>query len=265
MAKPSAADGPDPFPADAVGEVAERDLPGNADQADEAQRPRRDGRAEADLHQVLGLVHLHRVPGVEGRRNSRARSTRTARVRMARPSVQSTAAQAGSTTLDGGGAAERSARHRRPGRSPMSSGRLRSSRLIGASTTSSSVPMAMQAARQPAPSITVCTQGSSDDGADADAGEGDADRQPAPAHEPVGQEQRLAGVAEAHAAAADQHAERQIEMPGLVRQRRQQQPGRHQADAELHHHARADPVHHAAEHRAQDRRHHEAERERARR
>ena len=41
MAKPSAADGPDPFAADAVGEVAERDLPGNAGQADEAQRPGR--------------------------------------------------------------------------------------------------------------------------------------------------------------------------------------------------------------------------------
>jgi hypothetical protein len=52
-------------------------------------------------------------------------------------------------------------------------------------------------------------------------------------------------------------------MPRLAGQRRQQQPYRHQADAELHHRARADPVHHAAEHRAQDRRDHEAEGERA--
>ena len=43
----------------------------------------------------------------------------------------------------------------------MSSGRLRNSRFMGASTTSSSVPMAKQAARQPASSITICTQGNS--------------------------------------------------------------------------------------------------------
>ena len=80
---------------------------------------------------------------------------------MARPSVQSTAAQAWLTTFDGGGAAELLGAASPSGRSPMSSGRLRSSRLMGASTTSSRVPMAMQAARQPAPSITSCTQGSS--------------------------------------------------------------------------------------------------------
>ena len=36
------------------------------------------------------------------------------------------------------------------------------------------------------------------------------------------------GVAEADAAAADQDAERQLEMPGLVRQGGEQQPGPHQ-------------------------------------
>src|SRR6185295_19197668 len=59
------ADRPYPLAADAVGEMAERDLPGNGDQADEAERPGGELAAEADLDHVLGLVHLHRVPGEE--------------------------------------------------------------------------------------------------------------------------------------------------------------------------------------------------------
>ena len=47
------------------------------------------------------------------------------------------------------------------GRRPMSSGRLRSNRSIGASTISTISPIAVQAARQPVCSITYCTQGSS--------------------------------------------------------------------------------------------------------
>ena len=78
---------------------------------------------------------------------------------MARRSVQSTAAQASLTTFDGCGAAELLGAASPSGSSPESSGRLRSSRLIGARTTSSKAPMAMQAARQPASSMTSCTQG----------------------------------------------------------------------------------------------------------
>ena len=47
------------------------------------------------------------------------------------------------------------------------------------------------------------------DRADADAGECDADREPAPPHEPVRNELRLHAVAEEIAADADQHAERE--------------------------------------------------------
>ena len=43
----------------------------------------------------------------------------------------------------------------------MSSGRLRSRRLIGASTISTIRPIAVQAVRQPVCSIMCCTQGSS--------------------------------------------------------------------------------------------------------
>ena len=47
------------------------------------------------------------------------------------------------------------------GSKPMSSGRLRSSRLIGASTISTISPIVVQAVRQPLCSIAYCTQGSS--------------------------------------------------------------------------------------------------------
>ena len=80
---------------------------------------------------------------------------------MARPSVQSTAAQAGSTTLDGWVDADAIGAASPSGRNPMSSGRLRSSRLIGASTMSTKRPMVQHAVRQPALSMTSCTAGSS--------------------------------------------------------------------------------------------------------
>ena len=46
------------------------------------------------------------------------------------------------------------------GSSPISSGRLRSNRLIGASTTRIMMPIAVQAVRQPVCSIISCTHGS---------------------------------------------------------------------------------------------------------
>ena len=100
--------------------------------------------------------------------------------------------------------------------------------------------------------------------ADADAGKGEPHGEPAAANEPVRQKQRLAGIAETHAARADQHADREIEMPGLRRQRRQQQPAAHQRDAELHHPARPEAIHHAADQRTDGGGYHKAEREGAR-
>src|SRR5256885_256663 len=45
--------------------MAQNDLARDAGQAHEAEGPRRVAWAETDLDQVLGLVHLHRVPGEE--------------------------------------------------------------------------------------------------------------------------------------------------------------------------------------------------------
>ncbi len=100
--------------------------------------------------------------------------------------------------------------------------------------------------------------------ADADAGKGEPHGEPTAADEPVRQKQRLAGIAEADAARADQHADREIEMPWLRRQRREQQPAAHQRDAELHHRARTEAIHHAPDQRTDGTRYHEAERESAR-
>src|SRR6201999_356904 len=58
-------DRPDRLAADAVGQMSERDLSGNAEQADDAERPDADIRREADVEQEFGLVHLHRVPNVK--------------------------------------------------------------------------------------------------------------------------------------------------------------------------------------------------------
>jgi hypothetical protein len=100
--------------------------------------------------------------------------------------------------------------------------------------------------------------------ADADAGKGEPDGKPAAANEPVRQKQRLSGIAEAHAARADQHADREIEMPGLRRQRREQQTAAHQRDAKLHHPARTEAIHQAADQRTDGTRYHKAEGEGAR-
>ncbi len=123
------------------------------------------------------------------------------------------------------------------------------------------MPIAVQAVRQPVCSIMMLHPGQQRHRADTDAGEGKPHREPAAADEPVRQEQRLAGIAEADAAGADQHADGQIEMPWLRRQRRQQQARRHQRDAEFHHAAGAEAVHHPADQRADGRGNHKAERE----
>ena len=82
------------------------------------------------------------------------------------------------------------------------------------------------------------------DRSDTDACECNADGEPAPPHEPVGQEQGLSGIAETDAAATDQHADRQIQMPGLRGQRRQQQAARHQDHAQFHDGSRTEAIHH---------------------
>ena len=204
---------PDPLAPDPVREMAERDLAGDAGQADEAERPRRVGRREADLDQVLGLVHLHRVPGEEAAEVAERDppEARGAHGAAERPVDRGPRRVDDVRRARRGGAAR--ATRSPSGSSPMSSGRRRSSRLSGDQHEQHEQAHGQQAVRQPARPIRRLQPRQQDDRADADAGERDAHRQAAPAHEPVGQEERLAGVAEADAAAADQHAERRVEVP----------------------------------------------------
>ena len=82
-------------------------------------------------------------------------------VRMARASVQSTATQAASTTFAVPLPAVASREERSPsGSSPRSSGRRFSRRLSGANSASTRMPIAQQAARQPARPMRVPSQGS---------------------------------------------------------------------------------------------------------
>jgi hypothetical protein len=100
--------------------------------------------------------------------------------------------------------------------------------------------------------------------ADADSGKGQPHREATPAIEPVGQEQRLTGVAETDAARADHDPDGEIEMPWLRRQRRQQHAACHQRDAKLHHRPRAGAIHQAADQRTDYPGDQKSERERAR-
>src|SRR5256886_8318279 len=98
------------------------------------------------------------------------------------------------------------------------------------------------------------------DRSDTDAGERDADGEAAAPHEPLRQEERVSGIGEAHTAAADQHAERQIEVPGTAHERGQEQADPDEADARLDHQPRAAPVHEATEQWAERGRDEESER-----
>ena len=88
--------------------------------------------------------------------------------------------------------------------------------------------------------------------AHAHPGEGNAHGQTATAHEPVGEEERLAGISQAVGATADEHAERGIQVPRLAHHRGQHQPGRHASHADLDHHPRSAAIHEAADQGTQD-------------
>jgi hypothetical protein len=101
--------------------------------------------------------------------------------------------------------------------------------------------------------------------ADPDAGKRDADRQPAAPHEPMRQIRRLHDIGEAIDPAAAHRAERQVKLPRLARQGREQQPRGHRDDADLDNQPRPAPVDHPADKRRDQRREQKAERKHARR
>jgi hypothetical protein len=76
------------------------------------------------------------------------------------------------------------------------------------------------------------------DRADPDAGEGDAQRKPAPADKPVGQVQRLPRIGEAVYAATGKRTQRQLKLPGRADYARQDQACAHRDDTQLDHYPR---------------------------
>ena len=203
--------------------MAEGDLARHRDKADQTRAPRPPRPARSRSRSGIRLVHLDRVPGEQRRRNSRARSTRSAGAQRPRRASSRSPPRHGRrcwrrvrTRLP------RRDRHPARGRDPRPPPQQQVER---ASSTSTRMPRAEQAVRQPASAISL-QPGQDHDRADPDAREGDAQRQPAPAHEPVGQVQRLPGIGEAVDPAADQRAKRQVKLPRFADQRRQQQARR---------------------------------------
>ena len=198
--------------------------------------------------------------------DSRARSTRSARCASRAPASIRSPPRPRSTMFDGRApCAVRQAcdRRRAAGRCPA--GRLRTSRLIGTSTSSTSSPIVQHDA---APAVAL-----DDRSAATAAARSRRRRRPekamlmasaAAAHEPVRQELRMGGEAHEVGADADQHAERGVELPRLLdhgRRRAGRRVIRH--TPLLDHEARAVAVDQPADERAEHRRDQEAEGERA--
>ena len=138
-------------------------------------------------------------------------------VRIARASVHSMAAQAGSTTFDVLRVASAPAVRDAPsGSKPMSSGLRRTSSVNGPMTRSTSSPMVEHDARQPSRPMIVCSHGSKTIAADTGPGERDADGQAAAANEPVRQEEGMRRVGHEACADGDHDTERCIELPRLL-------------------------------------------------
>ena len=140
--------------------MPEPDLAGNADQADDTERPRRDGGAEADLEQIFGLVDLHRVPDVEAaeiaeRDPPEARGAQRAAQRPVGPGpdrVDDVRARCG-----------RFRRRRGVAVGPQADifGALAQQQIDRRQHHEHQMPIAVQAVRQPDCSIMCCTHGSS--------------------------------------------------------------------------------------------------------
>src|SRR5215467_15709789 len=186
-------------------------------------------------------------------RNPRAIHQKRA-VTTPRRRVQSTDVQAASTMLARGSDVGRASRVASPsGVEPMSSGRSRWSRLRRPRANTSRA-MTRQAVRHRPPR-------QQDDGTDANARERQAHGKPTPAYEPVGQKERVRGIAERHAAATHEQAQREVEMPGGGDELGQEKPAAYHHGPKQHHSTWPMSVHQAAQERRRDRRHERPDRE----
>ena len=260
--KTEIADRPHPFAADAVGEMTERDLPRNRDEADEPECPGREARGKARFDQIFRLMHLHRVPGEQAAEIGERDPPEAAGTHRApkRPVHRGPAMIDDIGIAVGEGAALCDAvRHH--------------AEIFGASLQQEverpeqhdDEDAEADAGRAPARGVDQPAEPRQDrDRTDADAREGDAQRQPAAPHKPIRQIERLPGIGEAVDPAAGERAQGQIKLPRLADQAAEQQPDTHRGDAKLDDKPRAALIHQPPDKRGHDRRDEKPERKRAR-
>ena len=173
--------------------MSERDLAWHRDEAHEPECPAGVRRAEADLDEILRLMDLHRVPGEEPEEITDGDPPEAARpngpgerpVDCRPPGVHDVRASGSGRAARGGVAIGQEADILGPS-SQHEIQRDQHAQHQKAERPAGGAPAGSRDERlQPR---------QEDDRADADAGEGDAHRQTAPAHEPVRQIERLPRV-----------------------------------------------------------------------
>ena len=239
--------------------MTEADLPGHGDEAHQPQRPGCLAGAEADLDQVFGLVHLHRVPG-EQRAEIGERDPPEPRGAQ-RPAERPVDCRPGMVD-DVGVAAGNGLVRRHPIRlEPQILGPALQQQIERHQDRQDQETRGPARGAPPHFRDQALQPGQDHHRAEPDPGKGNAQRQPAPAHKPVGQVQGLPGIGEAIDPAADQRAQGQIKLPWLMHQCCQQQSGAHQHRADLNHQPRSAQIHQPPDHRRDDRGHQKPERE----
>jgi len=213
--EPRAAERPDGLAPEAVGQMTQRDLPHHAGERDQPERVGSGLRAKADVYQIARLVHLYPVPRVEPGEEAdehppEARGSRGARKRPVGGGPR--------RIHDVGGRANGGARRRGAiavGKQAHVLGPPAREDRVDGNQDGEHHDREPEARRPPAARADqVLRPGQQHDRAHPHAGEGQPHGEPAAAREPVGQEERMAGVAQAEAAAGDEDTEGEIEMPG---------------------------------------------------
>ena len=197
-------------------------------------------RREADLDQVLGLVHLHGVPGEQRAEEAERDPPEAAGAQRRAP-----ASSRSRPRPDRRRSSRRAAPPRRPLRLAVGQQAdvLRPAPHQEVERTQheqhQQAHRPSTTARQPSRSMIDCSHGSSTMAPTPTPEKAMLMASAAPAHEPVRQELRMGGEGHEVGAGAHQHAERGVELPGIGDDGRQQQAGRHQDHAALDHDARA--------------------------
>ncbi len=249
-----AADAPDDFAPDSIRQIPQEDQSRDSCQAHRPKRECGGLGGKPDFDQILGLMHLHGVPDIQA-----------GKVAAGDPPKARGADRARQRPVD---------RHplrvddvRCPRRCASAAGdriaiwfqseirRAPADQKVQRAEHHQHGQAQHPAGRAPVGLLDVALQQRQhQDRTDTNPGKADADRQAAPANEPGRQHHRLAGEAQHYRAAANQQAQRHVDVPGFAGQRCEQQAGAHHEHAAFHDHSRTAAVHQPPEHRTEYRR-----------